>query len=491
MPKGIIVLMGVLVVGLAVSMSAGQTREDDARALAAQREDDARIRAAQRRAAAKAEARRKAEAIAKDRAALAAKLAGGAKTELGRFVAKSVPQARVVGVGSVLAAKVMPAPLEGGGPRVKFQNMDVTVEKMLYGPRPKGEKVSLSIELPRDRMVEHFRKGDKIICAWGRTPGHSPAAVRWSKQAEKAVLFALAPGWERGKCFRCPWCREKDWTEGKGKCGLCGGATTSGAFKLCAKCAVPAGRCQMCKRTVGPATRGAKIDLSCRSPYLKVQYDAAAAARMGISPGGRVSLWICASIPPKASVAELRCPDGKELGGCETLYFIVDSPGRREAAVLLPILPLRRADAKFQPKPLMNAGGTHRAFWAEMSLNDGKGVFKREGRHTVRAAAGRLVSNPITVVVKEHKPAVPVPRAVPRPRPRPAWLENVVPQITPDGRGVQAVRGGKMMWKMRLRQAVGAIEQRDGLLVVTLKDGKTVVTLDLATGKMISKKVAR
>lgn len=480
MPKGINGLMGVLVVGLAVSWSVGQTPEDDARALAARR-----------RKAAENDAKRKADAAAKARAALAVEKRTDPKTELGRFLAESVPQARAVGVGSVLAAKTSP-PLVGRvgvaeDPVVvlPIQDLEIRLGTMLYGPRPKGEKVSLRLFGPRDPRVRKLKKGDKIICAWGRTPRHGIVAMRWSKQAERAVLFALAPGWQRGERFRCPWCREKRWVKGKGKCGLCGGATVSGSFKLCAKCAAPAGRCQMCKRTVGPATVGAKIRLSCRSPYLKVQYDWAAAARMGISPGERVTLWICASVPPTGSVAELLCPGGKELSGCKTLCFLVESPGRREAAVLLPILPLRRTKAKSKPKPL--PGGTNQVFWGEMSLSDGKGVFKWEGRHTVRAAAGRLVSSPVTVVVKEHKPAVPVPR----PGPRPARLENVVPQITPDGRGVQAVRGGKMLWKMRCSYVVGAIEQKDGLLVITSEDGRTVITLDLATGKMISKRVAR
>lgn len=476
MRTGTIAMMGALAAGWAVSFSAAQTPEDDARALAAQR-----------RKAAEVEAKRKAEAIPEERGARAEKIAAAAKAKLDRFVAHSVPQAWAVGVGIVVAAKTPPALLGKVGVAERpvvvpgSQELEVRLGAMLYGAQPEGGKVSLSVLRPRDPLVRKLKKGDKIICAWGRTPRHGPAAVRWSKQAEKAVLLALAPGWERGKRFRCPWCREKRWPEGKGKCGLCGDAAASRMSELWAKSAALTGHCQMCKRTVGPATVGAKIRLSCRSPYEKVQ-PWTPAARMGISPGERVSLWICASVPPKGSVAELPCPGGKELGGCETLYFIVDAPGRREA-VLFPILPLRRTKAKSKPLP----GGTNQVFWAEMSLNDGKGVFKREGRHTVRAAAGRLVSKPVTVVVKEDKPAPPVPR----PRPQPAWIENVVPQITPDGKGVQATMNGKMLWKVALRDAVGAIEQKDGLLVVTSTDGRTIVTLDLATGRVISRKVAR
>ena len=471
-----IATMNVLVLAWAVSFCAAQTVEDDARA-----------RAARRRAAAEAEAKRKAEGVADARAALAAKLAGGPKTELDRFAAYQVPRAWAVGVGTVLAAKVRAVPLEAGGPGPEFHALEVKPATMLYGPRPKGEKISLPVLPPRDPLVPRLNTGDKIIFALGKTPRHSLGAVHWSKRAEEAVLGALAPGWEREKCFRCPWCRQKDWKAGKGKCGLCGGATASGSFKVCAKCAAPAGRCQMCKRTVGPASSRARIYLSCVMPHEKVN-PSTAATRMAISPGTRVKLWVSARVPANASVAELLCPGGKELSGCKSLCFLVDSPGRREQAVLFPILQLRSAEAKAKPKPLMNSSGTNQVFWAEMSLNDGKGVFKREGSHTVRAVAGRLVSRPVTVVVEERKPVAPPP--VP-PAPRPAGLEDVVPQITPDGRGVQATRNGKMLWRTRLRDAVGAVEQKDGLVIVTSQDGKTVIKLDLATGKMISKRVDR
>ena len=460
MPKGIIALVGVLVVGLAASWSPGQK-------LAEERKP------------------------AKARGALAAKLAAAAKAELERFLAKSVPQARSVGVGSVLAAKTSPALLGRVGVAEKpvvvpgIQELEVRLGAMLYGPRPEGEKVSLSMQA-RGGRLRAFKKGDKVIFSWGKTPRHGPAAVRWSKQAEQAVLLALAPGWERGKCFRCPWCRKKGWVEGKGKCGLCGGRTASGAFKLCAKCATPAGRCQMCKRTVGPATGGAKIRLTSRDPRAKAKALPAGMAEARFELGERIRLWVSAGVAGKVAVAELPCPGGKELGGCETLYFIVNAPGRREA-VLFPILPLRRAKAELEPKPLTNSTAKDRMFAVRMVLDDKKKVFERPGRYAVRAAAGRLASNPVTVVVKEHKPAVPVPR----PGPRPAWLDEVVPQITPDGRGVQAVRGGKMLWKMKCSFVIGAIEQKDGLLVVTSEDGKTVVTIDLATGEMISKRVAR
>ena len=132
MRTGTIVLMGALAAGLVVSWSPGQTPEDDARALEAQR-----------RKAAEDEAKREGEPIAKDRAARVETVRRGPVAELERFLTESVPQARAVGVGIVLAAKVTPVALEGGGARVEFHKLEVSPATMLYGPRPKGEKVQI------------------------------------------------------------------------------------------------------------------------------------------------------------------------------------------------------------------------------------------------------------------------------------------------------------------------------------------------------------
>ncbi|MFW6162033.1 MAG: protease inhibitor I42 family protein [Planctomycetota bacterium] len=51
----------------------------------------------------------------------------------------------------------------------------------------------------------------------------------------------------------CPKCKGKMYIQNIGKCGECGGRTSSGAFKLCRKCSGRLGQCQHCRAPVKPA----------------------------------------------------------------------------------------------------------------------------------------------------------------------------------------------------------------------------------------------
>jgi inhibitor of cysteine peptidase len=45
----------------------------------------------------------------------------------------------------------------------------------------------------------------------------------------------------------CPKCRDKAYIQSIGTCAECGGATSSGAFKLCKKCSAKLGQCEHCR----------------------------------------------------------------------------------------------------------------------------------------------------------------------------------------------------------------------------------------------------
>lgn len=57
----------------------------------------------------------------------------------------------------------------------------------------------------------------------------------------------------------CPKCRDKAYIQNIGTCAECGGATSSGAFKLCRKCSAKLGQCEHCRAAL-PA-KGADITL--------------------------------------------------------------------------------------------------------------------------------------------------------------------------------------------------------------------------------------
>jgi len=65
-----------------------------------------------------------------------------------------------------------------------------------------------------------------------------------------AALVALAacPAWAE----LCPECKRKMYPMVIGKCEVCGGPTTSRAFKLCPKCSARLGQCEHCRKPLGP-----------------------------------------------------------------------------------------------------------------------------------------------------------------------------------------------------------------------------------------------
>jgi inhibitor of cysteine peptidase len=62
----------------------------------------------------------------------------------------------------------------------------------------------------------------------------------------------------------CDKCRDLMYTQDIGKCTACGGETTSGGFKLCAKCSAAQRKCQHCLAQLGGA--GAPTDETATPP---------------------------------------------------------------------------------------------------------------------------------------------------------------------------------------------------------------------------------
>jgi hypothetical protein len=112
------------------------------------------------------------------------------------------------------------------------------------------------------------------------------------------------------------------------------------------------------------------------------------------------------------AVPEVMTPGGRPLlGRSPTILFLVDVPESRGPACILMVMP--PDDAKILPhlKPLKSSASGLLRMQARTS--SGKQVFSRPGSYTVRAVAGRLVSNPVTVIVEQKAPAAgraPAPR---------------------------------------------------------------------------------
>ena len=77
----------------------------------------------------------------------------------------------------------------------------------------------------------------------------------WVLTASAVVLWAAIV-----QAALCPKCNELMYTTDIGKCTVCGGDTSSGAFKLCAKCSSAKHQCQHCLTALAeaPATKASE-----------------------------------------------------------------------------------------------------------------------------------------------------------------------------------------------------------------------------------------
>lgn len=390
-----------------------------------------------------------------------------------------VPYAKTVGVATVSDARVEPIEdvLKSEPGKTAWREVATfDWQTMLYGAKDKadGNTVSLAAMPPRAPQKPNpaLKKGDRLLVLQIRQPDRKwtfDAAVAWSKETENAALEALAPGWARadGRSFLCPWCVGRDVTDDIGKCATCGHRTSSGMLKLCPTCAALSGHCQICARTVGPATPQVTLRLGTTDPVAKVKDP----FLINIAPGTWPALYV--SVTGTAEpVPELLCGNN-DLSDSTTLFFIVDGsqPAGRTAA--FPKRPER--DRTFQLKPLVCPA------IAQIELSGPVNPFAKNGTYTVRAVSARLVSKPVTVVVKELGTGGGPPPGAPPPG----------VSIDADGNALSRLQDGRIMWKMALGFHIGQVTENDGKLVITSADGTTQVVVDAATGKMIEKRAIR
>jgi hypothetical protein len=252
-------------------------------------------------------------------------------------------------------------------------------EEVLYGTE--GEKAH---QFVLTRPGERLDVGDKVILSHRQVA--TPLDVRdryevleWSPQREKAVRFALAPGWVRNPFSLCPWCRHKNLASFDPPAGW-------QTYDL-------QGRCVMCARTVGPATRGVELLLGTKNPLRETRdIDS---MKLTVAPGKSPRVHVAARLAEGVGgVSELVCP-GTNFQYSRSLLFLVARPGAREPVAVFPSLPKKKWASEF--KPLKSSATASVPLAARDAA--GRPVFDKPGAYVVRAAAGRLLSNPVTVVV--------------------------------------------------------------------------------------------
>jgi len=355
---------------------------------------------------------------------------------------------------------------------VSFKTSDV-----LYaaGGRNGPHTVRVAATPPRRATAPppRFQNGDKLLVLQIDYPQWQfSLAVSWSKAAEDATLEALAPAWVRrdGTVFLCPWCAARDLTADVGKCATCGARTASGMKRLCHKCASKSGHCQVCSRTVGPPTLKVQLLLKTLSPKLRVEDPLSIA----VAPGADVRLYLWVESRAKA-VPELACWDN-DLRTCYTLCFLIEGPGANDRRTAFFDRRVPPGSTHRLPKPL--AGSP----FAELKLTPAA-LFQQRGTYTVRAVAGRLLSNPVKVTVKDLGAGEQQPQAA---QPPPGAVYNA------GGRVLSRTKNGRILWKMKSRSPIGHVREHNGLWIVTSADGRTETTVHPPTGKTLQiKKLGR
>ena len=205
--------------------------------------------------------------------------------------------------------------------------------------------------------------------------------LSWSQSRQDALASVLAPGWQKGAC---PWCVQE--SEKNPLANL--------RFDL----AIKWGICVYeCKRTIGPATRDVTFRLWAYDPTVPQAKQLPNTCR--IQPGAKgLPLWVEVQ-NEKGSTPEFQTPGGgARFDCCKTLFYLVEGPGLSGPT---PVAFDGDGGARarmMMPAALQKGSATGRADLIAGTL------FTTPGTYTVRAVAGRLVSNPVKVEVAAYTP---------------------------------------------------------------------------------------
>jgi hypothetical protein len=398
--------------------------------------------------------------------------------------------------------------------------------KVLYGELG-GKLSAVFYDETRYGGEPRFRAGDRVIFVNAKSlmkPGAArfeqkapdgttallSAIIKWSEEREKAVKFALAPGWDRERA-RCPWhsapgIQDQRSQDAPRFCESCGRQLACASHPTCPSCKMLKGECHFskCPRKIGPATRGMELGLAAaeESDNQKAVGPLRLTTTRGQYP--RFKLDVRQSGHPQAeSEGVPKAKDGED--DRDTIFFIVEGPGLQERQTASYDANARdgRSIRGYHyastdgPKPteIYQAKGTFAATLWLLARGDGLSPFKKPGTYIVYAAAGRLVSNPLTVIVEDPGKVAPQVRPDPEAQKRIEAEEaekaklraGPQPRWQPGGDTVEAVdaASGKLLWKMNPGFPVGNVAVAGGQWAITSQDGRQVVTVDAATGKML------
>ncbi|MEI6149753.1 MAG: hypothetical protein WCS01_11690, partial [bacterium] len=319
-------------------------------------------------------------------------------------LARFLDAAKYAGVATVAEVKALPQPGDGDKPA----QLGIEWKDLLSAPESARNELKdvTKLSMEEGQTAAGLQPGDRILVTvdqrqvmnlmlskrLDKSELNGAKWVPWSQRRQDALIAALAPGWQEGAC---PWCLQLRSTTLVAACQFCQ-KRTSGT--LCSKCAIQRGTCVYeCKRTIGPATRDVTFRLWAYNPTVPQAAQQPNTCR--IQPGAKnLPLWVEVQ-NEKGATPEFMTPGGgKRFDCCKTLFYLVEGPGLSG------------------PTPAFHGDGGARArMMASSALQKGSAtgradlmadkLFATPGTYTIRAVAGRLVSNPLKVIVEPETDA--------------------------------------------------------------------------------------
>jgi hypothetical protein len=336
--------------------------------------------------------------------------------------ARFLEAAKYAGFAAVAEVKALPQ-AEQAGDAAKLSQLGIEWKELLYAPEPIRQALSVvnALTFPNTAAAE-LKIGDRILVAGDnetryvlpdgdtlKFEGQSTEVLPknggallggvqwllWTKSRQDALQAALAPGWRKGAC---PWChRGADSNYPVCACrNGCEGKGCTQRQKQRGGCIVTAKGGGFCERTVGPATRDVTFRLWAYDP--KAERDLTPRNECRIKDDASfLPLWIEVQ-NEKGETPEFQTPGGgARFDCCKTLFYLVEGPG------LPGPTPSFHGDGGALARMMGPAALQKGSATGQIQLGTGK-LFTTPGTYTVRAVAGRLVSNPVKVEVAAYTP---------------------------------------------------------------------------------------
>jgi RNA polymerase sigma factor (sigma-70 family) len=337
--------------------------------------------------------------------------------------ARFLEAAKYAGFAAVAEVKALPQ-AEQAGDAAKLSQLGIEWKELLYAPDATRQALSVvnALTFPNTAAAE-LKIGDRILVAGDKVTryvlpggstltfeGQSPEVLPnnggalldgvpwllWTQSRQDALQAALAPGWRKGAC---PWCHrgaDSDYPVCACRNG-CEGKGCTQRQKQRGGCIVTAKGGGFCERTVGPATRDVTFRLWAFDP--NGERNGTPRNECRIQPGAKsLPLWVEVQ-NEKSETSEFQTPGGgKRFDCCKTLFYLVEGPG------LSGPTPAFHGDGGARARMMMPAALQKGSATGQIGLGTGK-LFATPGTYTVRAVAGRLISNPVKVEVAAYTPA--------------------------------------------------------------------------------------